>query len=67
MDSGKSEESQEVISSTTGARVNFCEVESVAKSWMIDFNFLLLCRFYKEQHAEKFSQTLKAFEGKSAS
>lgn len=64
MDVGASQENQELISSTTGAKVNFCEVESVAKLWMIDFNFLLLCRYYKEQNAEKFSKTLKVFEGK---
>ncbi|XP_053468207.1 telomeric repeat-binding factor 1 [Ictalurus furcatus] len=56
------EENQEVISSTTSARVNICEVESVAKSWMIDFSFLSLCRYYKEQNVEKFSKTLKVFE-----
>lgn len=60
------EENQEVISSTTSARVNICEVESVAKSWMIDFSFLSLCRYYKEQNVEKFSKTLKVFEGKTA-
>ncbi|MCI4391494.1 hypothetical protein PGIGA_G00135130 [Pangasianodon gigas] len=55
-------ENQAVISSTTGAKVNICEVESVAKSWMIDFSFLTLCRYYREQNAEKFSKTLKVFE-----
>lgn len=64
MDAGASQANQEVISSTTDARVNFCDVESVAKSWMIDFSFLSLCRFYKEQNADRFSKTLKAFEGK---
>ncbi|XP_027025931.1 telomeric repeat-binding factor 1 [Tachysurus fulvidraco] len=62
MDVGAPHENQAVISSTTAATVNICEVESVAKSWMIDFNFLSLCRFYREQNNEKFSTTLKAFE-----
>lgn len=64
MDVGARQENQAVISSTTAATVNFCEVESVAKSWMIDFNFLSLCRYFKEQNAESFSKTLKVFEGK---
>ncbi|KAI5092153.1 telomeric repeat-binding factor 1 isoform X1 [Silurus meridionalis] len=62
MDVGAPQETQAVISSTTGAQVNSAEVESVAKSWMIDFSFLSLCCSYREQNAEKFSKTLKMFE-----
>ncbi|KAM9436543.1 telomeric repeat-binding factor 1 [Clarias gariepinus] len=62
MDVKAAQEAQEVISSTTSAKVNTCEVESVAQSWMIDFCFLSLCGFYREQNAEKFSKTLKVFE-----
>ncbi|TSK98377.1 Telomeric repeat-binding factor 1 [Bagarius yarrelli] len=62
MDVKNLHENQSVISSTTGSKMNISEVESVAKSWMIDFNFLSLCRYYREQNAEKFSKTLKVFE-----
>lgn len=62
MDIGPPQENLAVISSTTGAKVNICEVERVARSWMIDLNFLTLCRCYREQNAEKFSKTLKVFE-----
>lgn len=66
MDVGAIQENQAVISSTTGATVDIRKVESVAKSWMIDFNFRSLCRYYREQSAESFCKTLKVFEGKPA-
>ncbi|XP_058231891.1 telomeric repeat-binding factor 1 [Hemibagrus wyckioides] len=62
MDVGAPQENQAVISSTTGATVDIRKVESVAKSWMIDFSFRSLCRYYREQSAENFSKTLKVFE-----
>lgn len=64
MDVRAPQENQAVISSTTGAKLNISEVESVANSWIIDFSFLSLCRYYREQNTEKFSKTLKVFEGK---
>ncbi|KAK3515423.1 hypothetical protein QTP70_019919 [Hemibagrus guttatus] len=62
MDVGAPQENQEIISSTTCATVDIRKVESVAKSWMIDFNFLSLCRYYREQNTENFCKTLKVFE-----
>ncbi|XP_026879763.2 telomeric repeat-binding factor 1 isoform X2 [Electrophorus electricus] len=63
MDTNTAVESQGVISSTSdGGKLTFSEVECVTKSWIVDFYFLSLCRYYKEKNVAKFSKTLRAFE-----
>ncbi|XP_076868436.1 telomeric repeat-binding factor 1 [Brachyhypopomus gauderio] len=62
MDESGYGENQGIISSTTGGKATFCKVECVTKSWMMDFFFLSLCRYYKENNTVKFGKTLRAFE-----
>uniref|UniRef100_A0A3P8XSK1 HTH myb-type domain-containing protein n=1 Tax=Esox lucius TaxID=8010 RepID=A0A3P8XSK1_ESOLU len=44
------------VTSTTDSCVPFSDVAVIAKRWMIDFTFLSLCKFFKEQNFKEFNQ-----------
>ncbi|XP_041669727.1 telomeric repeat-binding factor 1 [Cheilinus undulatus] len=47
--------------------VNFPQVAAVATSWTLDFMFVSLCRYFKEDKLEEFNETLSGFEAVSQS
>ncbi|KAM3860721.1 telomeric repeat-binding factor 1 [Diretmus argenteus] len=42
--------------------VDFSHVEAVANGWMLDFWFVSLCRYFKEDKLDEFNETLSTFE-----
>ncbi|XP_030623412.1 telomeric repeat-binding factor 1 [Chanos chanos] len=62
MDEDKAEDGRDITSNTFGDSTVLPDAEFVAKSWMMDFLFLSLCRYYRERNPDKFSETLRTFE-----
>ncbi|XP_010884274.1 telomeric repeat-binding factor 1 [Esox lucius] len=50
------------VTSTTDSCVPFSDVAVIAKRWMIDFTFLSLCKFFKEQNFKEFNQAISTLE-----
>ncbi|KAL4635177.1 telomeric repeat-binding factor 1 isoform X2 [Arapaima gigas] len=50
------------ISSSTEESAAFAQVESVVNDWMLDFCFVSLCHYFKEDEHEQFNRSLKQLE-----
>ena len=44
--------------STDDDMVEFSEVTTLCKRWMIDFHFVSMCRYFKEDQLEEFEKTV---------
>ncbi|KAJ8010889.1 hypothetical protein DPEC_G00079830 [Dallia pectoralis] len=50
------------ITNTTKPTVRFNDVAVIANRWMIDFKFISLCRFFKQENVKEFNKTISTLE-----
>ncbi|XP_018609428.2 telomeric repeat-binding factor 1 isoform X1 [Scleropages formosus] len=50
------------ISNSTEERAEFSRVESAARGWMLDFCFVSLCHYFKEDKLEQFNRCLNELQ-----
>ncbi|KAJ8413419.1 hypothetical protein AAFF_G00094150 [Aldrovandia affinis] len=62
MERETSEGGASLISGSTDDCVAFSDAETVAKSWMVDFLFISVCHYFKEDKHAEFNQSLRSLE-----